>query len=49
VHLDGAPEPTGAVSVSAVSFRTPLTTLVDAVPEIRGMITSFLGPAALGG
>lgn len=48
VHLDGAAAPTGAVSVSAVSFRTPLTVLVDAVPAIRQTIAAHLGPAALG-
>lgn len=48
VHLDGAAAPTGAVSVSAVSFRTPLTMLVDAVPAIRQTIAAHLGPAALG-
>lgn len=48
VCLDGSPTPTGAVSVSAVSFRTPLSTLVDAVAEIRALVATHLGPAALG-
>ncbi len=48
VHLDGATAPSGAVSVSAVSFRCPLPELVDAVPAIREAIARHLGPAALG-
>jgi DNA-binding IclR family transcriptional regulator len=48
VHLDGAPAPSGAVSVSGVSFRCPLPRLVDAVPAIREAIGRHLGPAALG-
>jgi DNA-binding IclR family transcriptional regulator len=48
VHLDGAPVPSGAVSVSAVSFRCPLPDLVDAVPAIREAITRHLGATALG-
>lgn len=48
VHLDGAAAPSGAVSVSAVSFRCPLPELVDAVPAIREAIARHLGPAALG-
>jgi len=47
VHLDGSAIPSGAVSVSAVTFRTSLATLVDAVAEIRAIIASHLGPAAL--
>jgi DNA-binding IclR family transcriptional regulator len=47
VHLDGAPAPSGAVSVSAVSFRCPLPQLVDAVPAIREAISRLLGPSAL--
>jgi IclR family acetate operon transcriptional repressor len=48
VHLDGSVAPSGAVSISAVTFRCPLPQLVDAVPEIRAIITSRLGPSALG-
>jgi DNA-binding IclR family transcriptional regulator len=48
VRLGGAPAPSGAISVSAVTFRTPLTVLVDAVPELRRMIAARLGAAALG-
>jgi IclR family transcriptional regulator, acetate operon repressor len=48
VHLDGSALPSGAISVSAVSFRCPLAKLVDAVPDIRAMIAAQLGPAALG-
>ncbi|HYI50778.1 MAG TPA: IclR family transcriptional regulator [Microbacterium sp.] len=48
VHLEGAQTPSGAVSVSAVSFRCPIDRLVDAVPAIRATILDRLGPAALG-
>jgi IclR family acetate operon transcriptional repressor len=48
VHLDGSAIPSGAVSVSAVSFRCPLPQLEKAVPEIRETIVRHLGPAALG-
>lgn len=48
VFLDGSPAPSGAVSVSAVSFRTPLERLVAAVPEITDAISRHLGARALG-
>jgi DNA-binding IclR family transcriptional regulator len=48
VHLVGSVTPSGAVSVSAVTFRRPLPQLVDAVPEIREIIARRLGPNALG-
>jgi len=48
VHLDGSAAPSGAVSVSAVSFRCPLERLVDAVPVIRAAVVARLGPDALG-
>jgi DNA-binding IclR family transcriptional regulator len=48
VHLDGATVPTGAISVSAVTFRCPLEQLIERVPEIRSIIARHLGPAALG-
>jgi DNA-binding IclR family transcriptional regulator len=48
VHLDGSPTPSGAVSVSAVTFRCPLPRLVDAVPAIRETIARQLGGSALG-
>lgn len=38
VSLGSPAEPTGAVSVSAVAYRTPLPRLVAAADEIRGMI-----------
>ncbi|MEU1341010.1 IclR family transcriptional regulator [Streptomyces sp. NPDC005827] len=42
----GAPSvPTGAVSVSALAYRTPLTTLTDAVGEIRELL-GILGTTA---
>lgn len=48
VRLDGAPTPSGAVSISAVGFRCPLPRLVEAVPAIREAITRHLGPGAVG-
>ncbi|MEV5069590.1 IclR family transcriptional regulator [Microbacterium sp. LMI12-1-1.1] len=48
IYLDGATTASGAVSVSAVSFRCPLERLVDAVPEIRAAISRQLGASALG-
>ena len=48
VHLDGASAPSGAISVSGVTFRCPLPTLVDAVPAIREAIGRHLGASALG-
>jgi DNA-binding IclR family transcriptional regulator len=48
VHLDGAVNPSGAVSISAVRFRCPLDRLVDAVPAIRQTIRERLGSGALG-
>ena len=48
VHLDGSPAPSGAVSVSAVTFRCPVPQLVDAVPGIREAIARHLGASALG-
>ncbi|MGH8954598.1 MAG: IclR family transcriptional regulator [Microbacterium sp.] len=34
----GPGRPSGAVSVSALTFRTPLSTLVDGLPEIRRIV-----------
>ncbi|HUX70801.1 MAG TPA: IclR family transcriptional regulator [Cellulomonadaceae bacterium] len=48
VHLNGSAVPTGAVSISGLTFRTPLATLVDAVPRIRAMIDEHLGTGACG-
>jgi IclR family transcriptional regulator, acetate operon repressor len=48
VHLDGSTEPTGAISLSAVTFRCPVEKLVESVPAIRAAITEHLGPNALG-
>jgi IclR family acetate operon transcriptional repressor len=48
LFLDGSTTPSGAVSVSAVSFRMPLDRLVAAVPEITGAIGRHLGAYALG-
>jgi len=48
IHLDGSASPSGAISVSAVTFRSPLDRLVEAVPGIRETIARMLGPHALG-
>ena len=48
IHLDGYATPTGAISISGVTFRCPLPRLVDAVPAIRDTIVRHLGPHALG-
>lgn len=47
IHLDGSAAASGAISISAVRFRTPLTTLVDAIPAIRETIARRLGPGAI--
>jgi DNA-binding IclR family transcriptional regulator len=47
VFLNGSTMPSGAVSVSAVSFRTPLTQLVPRVPEITAAINRHLGAHSL--
>ena len=38
VYLTSPVTPSGAVSVSALAYRTPLSALVDAVDEIRGLL-----------
>lgn len=38
--------PTGAISISAVAYRTPLSMLTDSVDEIRGLL-GVLGEAHL--
>ena len=48
VHLDGSATPTGAISISGVTFRCPVQQLVDAIPAIRETIARHLGPHALG-
>lgn len=40
VFLASPTVPTGAVSISAVAYRTPLQALVDAVPRIRQVVDS---------
>ena len=47
ICLDGFAEPAGAISVSGVSFRCPLETLVAAVPDIRQSIQNHLGSNAV--
>jgi DNA-binding IclR family transcriptional regulator len=48
VFLDGADEPTGAISISAVRFRCPLDRLIQSVPELRETVARHLGANALG-
>ena len=48
IFLDGSAQPSGAISISAVSFRCPLETLVGAVPDIRETIRKHLGVNAVG-
>ncbi|MGC5221637.1 IclR family transcriptional regulator [Micromonospora sp. DT81.3] len=47
VFLQGSTMPSGAISVSAVSFRCPLERLVAAVPVIRETIEGHLGAGAV--
>lgn len=47
ISMDGSPTPTGAVSVSAVRFRTRLPELIEAVPTIRDTITRHLTSGAV--
>jgi DNA-binding IclR family transcriptional regulator len=46
IYLDGSLEPSGAISVSGVTFRCPLERLVEAVPDIKARIATHLGPNA---
>ncbi|MFD9697577.1 IclR family transcriptional regulator [Lentzea sp. NPDC059081] len=43
VYLDAGPHPSGAVSISAVNYRTPLARLVASLEEVR----SIVGPIAV--
>lgn len=47
IHLDGSGTAAGAISISAVNFRTPLPELVSGVDSIRATIAARLGPRAL--
>jgi DNA-binding IclR family transcriptional regulator len=38
VYLTSPGRPSGAVSISALTYRTPMAALVDAVPEIRALL-----------
>jgi IclR family transcriptional regulator, acetate operon repressor len=38
VHIASTTRPSGAVSVSALAYRTPLAALVDAIDEIRALL-----------
>jgi IclR family acetate operon transcriptional repressor len=38
VHLSSPSEPSGAISVSALAYRTPLSALIDDLPAIRSII-----------
>lgn len=46
IHLSGA-VPTGAISLSAVTFRYPMAALIAAVPAVRDTIVAHLGADAL--
>jgi IclR family acetate operon transcriptional repressor len=46
LHLTSPTTPSGAVSISALTYRTPLRVLVDAVDEIRGSLGPLAGTAA---
>jgi IclR family acetate operon transcriptional repressor len=46
LHLTSPTTPSGAVSISALTYRTPLRTLVDAVDEIRGSLGPLAGTPA---
>lgn len=48
VFLDGAVVPSGAISVSGVTFRCPLDRLVQGAPTIREAIVRHLGAGAVG-
>jgi DNA-binding IclR family transcriptional regulator len=45
VHLDGRAQPTGAVSVSALAFRTPLSDLVARAAEIAALAQGETAPS----
>ncbi len=45
VFLGTPSEPSGAVSVSALAYRTPAAALVDALPEIRAVLGEWARPA----
>ncbi|MGI5452461.1 IclR family transcriptional regulator [Streptomyces sp. CA-249302] len=44
VFLISPTTPSGAVSVSALAYRTPLATLVDALDQIRALLGPLAGP-----
>jgi IclR family acetate operon transcriptional repressor len=46
LHLTSPSTPSGAVSISALTYRTPLRTLVDAVDEIRLSLGPLAGTSA---
>ena len=48
IYLDGSLVPSGAISLSAVTFRCPLERLIEATPLLRSTIERHLGPNALG-
>ncbi|KHL02858.1 IclR family transcriptional regulator [Sinomonas humi] len=43
VYLSSPSEPSGAISISAVAYRTPISVLVEAADEIRAIIEGALG------
>jgi DNA-binding IclR family transcriptional regulator len=44
IFLNSRTRPSGAISIAALSHRTPLEVLVAAAGEIRGLIDQHLGP-----
>jgi DNA-binding IclR family transcriptional regulator len=48
VRLDASLRPMGAISISALAFRTPLENLVAEAEEIRAIVDGTLGVAAAG-
>ena len=47
VYLASPAEPSGAVSISALAYRTPIADLVAAADEIRAMIRATTGAQEL--
>jgi len=46
VYLFSTTEPTGAISVSALAYRTPLSALVDDLPAIRSIVDGHVEEAS---
>ncbi|MGN6128228.1 MAG: IclR family transcriptional regulator [Humibacter sp.] len=43
VYLASPSEPSGAISISAVAYRTPLSTLIDAAGDVRAILQHTTG------